>query len=133
MIAYLVLVAALCVLIFGAVPGLRAARFDIKHELSGSQGALLLLRRRFRLGQMLILWQSALSVTLVFGAILLIGSLYNLTHRALGFDIRNLYVFRVHKVAVGGAPASKASPILAFWMNLEPSLELNPRRWCRID
>lgn len=108
-IVYLVLITALSVLIFGAVPGLRTARFDIKHELSGSQRALLLLRRRFRLGQMLILWQSALSVTLVFGAILLIGTLYNLTHKIVGFDVRNLYVFRVHKVAVGGAPGTRAA------------------------
>jgi predicted permease len=81
-------------LVFGMAPALRAMRrgFDpaLKEATRSSMG-----RRGAVLGKALVVVQVALSVVLLIAAGLFVRTLRNLKHVDVGFDTRNLLMFRV--------------------------------------
>jgi len=66
---------------------------------------------RLRLGRALLVCQMALSLALVFSALLFVQSLRRLEHVSSGFDTRNLVMFRVNPVLSG----YEAGRISQYW------------------
>ena len=66
---------------------------------------------RLRLGRMLLVCQMALSLALVFAALLFVQSLRRLEGVDPGFETRNLVLFRVNPLLNGYAP----SRVLQYW------------------
>jgi predicted permease len=96
LILFVLGVACASVLLFGLAPAFHAAKFEMNSELRGvnpSTGAGL--RNRFLTSKSLIVWQSALSVAILAGSLLLMRSFYLLEHEQLGFEPTHLFVFRV--------------------------------------
>lgn len=79
--------------LFGLIPALRAAHVDPSAELKHNAGYV---APRLRLGGALIAVQTALSLVLVTGAVLLTRTMVNLRRVDPGFDTENLLVFRIN-------------------------------------
>ena len=80
-------------LIFGLAPALRATRFDLSSTLKDTRhvGSL----KRFTFGNILVIAQIAMSLTLLVGAGLFVRSLANLRAADLGFKRENVLLFSV--------------------------------------
>jgi predicted permease len=94
-LAFTLLVSMASGAIFGVVPALRAARADPAHALTRRSDAGLLGGHTARPGKLLVGAQVALSLLLLTGAGLLVGTLGRLREVSLGFDPRGLVVLRV--------------------------------------
>ena len=85
-------ITVLTIVFCGLIPALRATRSDPQSRLVGSgkgtSGGL----HHGKLRASLVIGQIALSIVLLFGAGLMMRSLYKLTHIDLGFDPKNLLV-----------------------------------------
>jgi predicted permease len=84
--------------LFGLVPALRGIRVDLTPALKENAGVLLtggVRRRWLNLGDGLVVAQVGLSVMVLAGAALLVRTLENLENIDLGFDTRNILLFRV--------------------------------------
>jgi predicted permease len=93
--AFTVAVAGASTLLFGMVPALRASDAHLAHGLQeGSRGAAPG-GSRARLAGVLVVVQVALSLVLVAGAGLLVGSVRNLQRIDVGFDPSRLLLFRI--------------------------------------
>ena len=87
-------VSLLATLLFGAVPALRLAGVASAPEFlrqSGAAGQA----PRLRAGRLLIAMQIAVSVPLVVGSALFLRTIHNLSRVELGFEPKNLIVFRL--------------------------------------
>ena len=85
-------VAVLTVLVFGLIPAWRAGRVDPQTTMSSHGRGIAEGQRRFTLGKALVAGQVALSLILLTGAGLLVGSLRNLTTLDPGFTAEGLLV-----------------------------------------
>jgi putative ABC transport system permease protein len=85
-------VAVLTVLVFGLIPAWRAGRVDPQTTMSSHGRGIAEGQHRFTLGKALVVGQVALSLVLLAGAGLLVGSLRNLTTLDPGFTAEGLLV-----------------------------------------
>ncbi|PYY01385.1 MAG: hypothetical protein DMG64_14445 [Acidobacteria bacterium] len=95
-------VTSVCILnalLFGVIPALRATSVDPNEVLRGTQAAHLSARLPF--GRLLVTAQLAVSLALVAGAGLFLGSLRNLYSVDLGFDQENLVMATLDPHLVG--------------------------------
>src|SRR5258706_7910811 len=93
--------AALCVLtgiVFGLAPASSASKISLTSALNERGAGSGNIRRRFGLGKLLVISQVALSLLLLIGAGLFVGTLRNLKSQDLGFD-------REHVLLIWTAPA----------------------------
>ncbi|MBI2149337.1 MAG: ABC transporter permease [Acidobacteria bacterium] len=94
--------AVLCFLtgvLFAVAPALRTTRLNLSPQLK--EGARTLAVARQRLGKILIVSQVALSLLLLTGAGLFIGTLHNLKTSGLGFDPTNTLVMTIEPAIAG--------------------------------
>ena len=86
-------------MLFGLAPALRGSRIDLTPSLKGSAssgaGAAPHSGRRFRLGDVLVVAQVALSIIVLIGAGLLVRTLRNLHSIDPGFDPHNILLFGI--------------------------------------
>jgi predicted permease len=85
-------------ILFGIAPALRATRADVYGSIKESSRVLG--RVRSHLGKTLLIAQVAMSVVLLVGAGLFIGTLRNLERVNVGFDPQNLLLFRVNPLTL---------------------------------
>jgi predicted permease len=86
-------ISCVAALLFGIVPALRLARVAAAPEFL-RQGGIAAGAPRLRAGRVLIAIQIAVSVPLVAGSVLFLRTIHNLAAVDLGFDPKNLIVFR---------------------------------------
>jgi predicted permease len=107
-------------LLFGLAPAFRATRVDLAPALkNGAQGSGQL---RLGLGKILVVGQAALSLVLVFGAILFVRTLVNLESLNAGFDKENLLLFGVNPAKAG----YKASALNDFYGRVQERVAALP-------
>ena len=82
-------------LLFGIAPALRSMRIDLTPALKDSAGGLGGRQGRFRLGNILVVAQVALTVVVMAGAGLVVHTLQNLRSLDPGFATGNLLTFEV--------------------------------------
>jgi len=82
-------------LLFGIAPALRSVRVDLTPALKDGAGGLGGRQGRFRLGNILVLAQVALTVVVMVGAGLVVHTLQNLRSLDPGFATNNLLTFDV--------------------------------------
>lgn len=92
--AFVGLLAAGCAVFFALMPAIRSTRLTLTAGLRDASTRTTRLGRS-RLAGSLVVVQLALSMTLVVTAALLGMSLRNLDHAELGFDTRNVLMFKV--------------------------------------
>jgi len=93
-------VSALCAIVFGTAPALRASRTEPNASLKGGKsGALSALRNP--LGKAFVVAQVALSLLLLVGAGLFVRTLINLQKIPTGFNQENAMLFTVDTSATG--------------------------------
>jgi predicted permease len=92
-VVLLVLVfAAVCALLFGSIPALRARRTDVYSTLKDGHSQSLTKGRRFPMFHVLVSAETAVSIVLLTAAGLLVGSFVRLRSVPLGFDPDHLFV-----------------------------------------
>jgi predicted permease len=93
MLAFVTALACLTGVLFGIVPALRATSMNVSDSLkSGSRSVV---STRGLLARSLLVLQVAVSLVLLVGAGLFLRTLHNLRQVEVGFDPRNLALFRV--------------------------------------
>ncbi|HYK21802.1 MAG TPA: ABC transporter permease, partial [Pyrinomonadaceae bacterium] len=99
-LAFTIGVSALCAIVFGTAPALRASRTEPNTSLKGGKsGALTALRNP--LGKAFVVAQVALSLLLLVGAGLFLRTLINLQKIPSGFNEENAMLFMVDTSATG--------------------------------
>jgi predicted permease len=93
-LGFTVLAATLTALLFGLVPAWRGAHVDPQSAMKAHGRGVA--EGRFRVGKALVAAQVALSLTLLVGAGLLIGSLYRLKNVELGFRAEGVLLAQVN-------------------------------------
>ena len=101
-------------LLFGIAPALRSVRVDLTPALKDSAGGLGGRQGRFRLGNILVIAQVALTVIVMVGAGLVVHTLRNLRSLDPGFATGNLLTFDVDATLMGFEGEHKA----AFYRDL---------------
>ena len=97
-------VSVLTGILFGLAPALRGTRLNLTPALKeGASGGARRHGRRLRLGlgKALVISQVAMSLLLLMGAGLFVRTLVNLQDQGLGFDRRNLLLFRLDPIQAG--------------------------------
>jgi predicted permease len=99
-LAFTVAVTLLTAILFGLAPALRGSRVDLtpslKESVSSLPGAAAHTGRRFRLGDVLVIAQVALSIVVLIGAGLFVRTLRNLHEINPGFDAQNILLFGIN-------------------------------------
>lgn len=108
-------------LIFGLVPAFRAARVDLSQALR--EGGRTSSTRRSRFGQLLVVGELALALTLTFGSALLVRSFAALTAWQPGFEREHLLTFTLF-VPTDGRNRMEYLP--ALWRRIEGDLAAVP-------
>jgi putative ABC transport system permease protein len=108
-VAFTALVSALTAAIFGLVPAWRATRVSPHAAMKTSARNVAEGHARFTIGKALVAAQVALSLTMLVGAGLLIGSLRNLTTLNPGFRAEGVLVADVDLERTGIPPAQMAA------------------------
>ncbi|HEX6069119.1 MAG TPA: ABC transporter permease [Longimicrobiaceae bacterium] len=85
-LAFTLVVATGTAVLFGLVPAWRSARVDPRGALKGSERSIVEGHSRFRIGHALVVGQIALSLVLVVGAGLLLGTFSRLASEDPGFE-----------------------------------------------
>ena len=99
-LAFTIGVSALCAIVFGTAPALRASRTEPNTSLKGGKsGAPSVLRNPF--GKAFVVAQVALSLLLLVGAGLFVRTLINLQKIPTGFNEENAMLFTVDTSATG--------------------------------
>jgi predicted permease len=88
-------------LVFGTIPAWRAADVDPSRGLAQNARNSAASATRFRLGKSLVVLQVAISLVLVVGAGLLVGTLANLRDFYPGFDRDKMLLFSVDPTVIG--------------------------------
>jgi predicted permease len=101
-------------LLFGIAPALRSMRIDLTPALKDSAGGLGGRQGRFRLGNILVVMQVALTVVVMAGAGLVVHTLQNLRSLDPGFATSNLLTFDVDATLTG----YKDERMAAFYRDL---------------
>lgn len=101
-------------LLFGIAPALRSLRVDLTPALKDSAGGLGGRQGRFRLGNILVVAQVALTVVVMVGAGLVVHTLRNLRSVDPGFASANLLTFDVDATLTG----YKGERMAAFYRDL---------------
>ena len=91
--AFVVAISTATGIVFGIVPALRATRTDVNYALKASSSSLG--RSRSPLGKCLVVAQVTISLVLLVGAGLFLRTLQNLRQVDVGFNPRNVLLFRV--------------------------------------
>jgi predicted permease len=94
-------------LLFGLAPALRATRVELEQALKEHARSAVPGASRFNLGKALITGQVALSLLLLVGAGLFLGTLRNLLTIDPGFDQRNVLIVNADAQQSGIAPAQR--------------------------
>ncbi|HXU47304.1 MAG TPA: ABC transporter permease [Thermoanaerobaculia bacterium] len=102
-LAFTALVALLTGLMFGLVPALRATRPDLAPTLKENARAVSG-GGRWSLGRLLVVAQFAVSLLLLVGAGLFVGTLRNLERLDLGYDREGLLMLGVDLIGAGVTP-----------------------------
>jgi predicted permease len=97
-LGFTIAVSALCALVFGTAPALRAARVEPNTSLKGGKTLNAL---RNPLGKAFVVMQVALSLLLLVGAGLFVRTLVNLQNVPSGFKQENAMLFMVDTSATG--------------------------------
>jgi predicted permease len=97
-LGFTIAVSALCAVVFGTAPALRAARTEPNTSLKGGKTTSAL---RNPLGKTFVVVQVALSLLLLVGAGLFVRTLINLQNVPTGFNQENALLFRVDTSATG--------------------------------
>src|SRR6185369_16477307 len=97
-LAFTIGVSALCAVVFGIAPALRATRIDPNTSLKGGKTVNAL---RNPLGKAFVVVQVALSLLLLVGAGLFVRTLINLQNIPSGFNQENAVMFQVDTSATG--------------------------------
>ncbi len=116
-LAFTLSVSLLTGVLFGLAPALQSIRVDIAPALKGTR-ALLKRSRGFGHGRILVTLQIALSLLLVFGAVLFVRTLANLHAVNLGFDSRRILSFDLNASKAG----YKGPALKAFYNRIEEGL-----------
>jgi predicted permease len=95
-VAFAIAAAALCTIVFGLLPSLRATDVRVASGLGEARRGAVEGRHRLGLGNALVVVQVALSMLLVTGAGVLAWSVRNLLNVDPGFSARGLLLFRVN-------------------------------------
>ncbi|HKY03949.1 MAG TPA: ABC transporter permease [Blastocatellia bacterium] len=106
--------------LFGLAPALRATRVDPSPALKDSSGSVT--RARSRLSKALLVTQVALSLLLLIGAGLFVRTLQNLESVDLGFNSRNLLVFKMDPTLNG----YKGERLASLYQQLKERIETIP-------
>lgn len=106
-LGFTVAAALLTTLSFGLVPAWRATRLDLRAEFAGGTCGPAL--PGARLGRMLMVWQVALSLMLLFGAGLLGRTLRNLRQTDIGFNREELALFCLDASGTDRSPGQLAA------------------------
>jgi hypothetical protein len=93
-------VSALCAVVFGVAPALRASRTEPNVSLKGGKSSALTPLRN-PLGKALVVAQVALSLLLLIAAGLFVRTLINLQNIPSGFNQENAVLFQVDTSATG--------------------------------
>jgi predicted permease len=101
-LSFTIAIAAGTALVCGLAPAIRATRIDLTNEFQG--GARLVGHGRTRFSQRLMVLQIALSVVLLVGTGLFVGTLRHLQQIDPGFNTTNLILFRIDAASAGYAP-----------------------------
>lgn len=101
-------------LLFGIAPAMRSMRIDLTPALKDSAGGLGGRQGRFRLGNILVVAQVALTVVVMVGAGLVVHTLQNLRSLDPGFATGNLLTFDVDATLTG----YKGERMAAFYRDL---------------
>jgi predicted permease len=109
-------------LLFGIAPALRSVRVDLTPALRDSTGGLGGRQGRFRLGNILVIAQVALTVVVMVGAGLVVHTLQNLRSLDPGFATDNLLTFDVDDTLMEYKGERKA----AFYRNLRDRFSAIP-------
>jgi predicted permease len=96
---FILAVTALTGIVFGIAPALRATRGDVSAALKQTSRSVA--GHRSLLGKSLLIVQVAISLVLLVGAGLFLRTLSNLRHVDVGFNPRNLLLFRVQPQLAG--------------------------------
>ena len=94
-LGFTIAAALLTGILFGLAPALRSMRVDLTPALKDGGAALNARQGRFRLGNILVVAQVALTVVVLVGAGLMVHTLQNLRHLDPGFATDNLLTFDV--------------------------------------
>jgi len=89
-LAFTTAAACFTALLFGLAPALRATRLSLNHVLKDNARGAIRGAARFHLGKALVAGQIALSLILLVGAALFVGTLRNLLAVDLGLNPRNI-------------------------------------------
>ena len=98
-LAFVVGITALTGIVFGIAPALRATGGDVNAALKQTSRSVA--GSRSILGKSLLVFQVAISLVLLVGAGLFLRTLQNLRHVDVGFNPRNLILFRVQPNLIG--------------------------------
>jgi predicted permease len=109
-------------LLFGIAPALRSMRVDLTPALKDSAGGLGGRHGRFRLGNILVVAQVALTVVVMVGAGLVVHTLQNLRSLDPGFATNNLLTFDVDATLTG----YQGERMAAFYRNLRDQFAAIP-------
>ena len=95
-LAFVIAVTTVTGVVFGIAPALRATRTDVSSALKETSRSVV--GSRSVLGRSLVVAQVAISLVLLVGAGLFLRTLQNLRHVDVGFNPRNVLLFRVNPV-----------------------------------
>lgn len=114
-LGFTIAVAALTGILFGLAPALRSSRVNVgpvlKENAGSISGGSFGSRRRFGLGNALVVAQVALSVIVLAGAGLVVRSLANLENINPGFDTHNLLQFAIDPSLTGYYKTEQMGPL----------------------
>ena len=99
-LGFTIVVSALCAIVFGTAPALRASRIEPNTSLKGGKSSARSLLRN-PLGKTFVIVQVALSLILLVGAGLFVRTLINLQRIPSGFNQENAMLFMVDTSAAG--------------------------------
>jgi predicted permease len=112
-LGYTMLVAIATTLLSGLAPAIQLARINVAGSLAGERGGISPMRRRARQG--LVVLETALSVLLVVGAMLLARSFVELRRIELGFRDEGLLTMRI---TLPAAEYTEGDQVAAFFAQL---------------
>ncbi|MGC1258037.1 MAG: ABC transporter permease [Candidatus Acidiferrales bacterium] len=125
-LAFTVALSLLIGILFGIAPAFRSARINLTPALKEGEGSSASLGhsrgRWFSAGNALVVIQVALAIVVLVGAGLLVRTLANLRSVNVGFDSRNILIFKIDPSVIG----YKGAQIDSFYRDLQGRLSETP-------